>query len=432
MLLCLRVLKPRLPDWWKWFWWKYTGASSASSQAAAKVRSGHTWLTCMKEIQRAKFQAVLKWTKMKMSRIVWEMKLTKKMKKILQKMSVLLPVYRMLQNRSLHCCDVSPSSQSSNPYASHSCEVNTLFGEAAHLQLEEPSSAVPTSLSYSKSKDEKEAQSMHLGLCCVSSVRTWTLAGEIKTPKAESRCKNYKNQKKARCDSKGLAHRVKDACALKLASERTQHFCNACNIALKLKDAHKIHEKGRDVDRGLKCVYCCVTEWDLMENHLKSHKRIREAYQCLVCESVLLSQSAWKVHRNSHQRKCHLFQCTIYLSSFETEQIRNLHVACHYQDMFKCPHSDFASEKPLKCEICSYASIDASSLQWHFEPALVRGPTNVDSVHIVAFRRRAWNFTYADITLVRHSAVVFAAILPLTSNFSENTLGNITWVQELH
>ncbi|XP_050747921.1 uncharacterized protein LOC127013227 isoform X2 [Gymnogyps californianus] len=89
-------------------------------------------------------------------------------------------------------------------------------------------------------------------------------------------------------------------------------------------------------------------------------------------------------------------------------------------------------EKPLKCEICSYASIDASSLQWHFEPALVRGPTNVDSVHIVAFRRRAWNFTYADITLVRHSAVVFAAILPLTSNFSENTLGNITWVQELH
>lgn len=140
------------------------------------------------------------------------------------------------------------------------------------------------------------------------------------------------------------AHPVKDACTLKLGSERTQHFCNACDVAMKSKDTHKIHEKGHDMDCGFKRIYCPMTEWDLMGNHLKLHKRIKETYQCLICESVFMSQSAWKVHRDSHQRKPHLVQCTMHSSSFETERIRNLHVACHYQDMFKCPPSDFTSK----------------------------------------------------------------------------------------
>jgi len=35
---------------------------------------------------------------------------------------------------------------------------------------------------------------------------------------------------------------------------------------------------------------------------------------------------------------------TVRSSSFETERTRNLHVSCHYQDMFKCLHSDFTSK----------------------------------------------------------------------------------------
>jgi len=120
--------------------------------------------------------------------------------------------------------------------------MNASFGEAT-APLQEPCSAAPTSLLYSmdpcksqKSKDEEAAQSVHLNLRHVSSVRTWTLAGEIKTPKAQSRRENYKNEKEARCDRKGLVHPGKDACALKLGSERAQHFCD---MALKSKDAHK-------------------------------------------------------------------------------------------------------------------------------------------------------------------------------------------------
>lgn len=67
--------------------------------------------------------------------------------------------------------------------------VNTLFGAAAlYLQLEESYSALPTAIS--------NAQSVHLGLCCVSGVTTWILAGEIKTSKAEARYKNVKNRRK--------------------------------------------------------------------------------------------------------------------------------------------------------------------------------------------------------------------------------------------
>lgn len=65
------------------------------------------------------------------------------------------------------CCDVSPSSRSNNPYVSQSCEVNNLFGEAAtHLQLEDPCSAVLTSLSCSRSRDE-EHPSVRVFACVV-------------------------------------------------------------------------------------------------------------------------------------------------------------------------------------------------------------------------------------------------------------------------
>lgn len=70
----------------------------------------------------------------KMSQITWEIKISKKIwktKKILEEMPVLLPVYQMLQHMTPHCCDINPDSQSNNPCVSHSCELNTLSGEAA-------------------------------------------------------------------------------------------------------------------------------------------------------------------------------------------------------------------------------------------------------------------------------------------------------------
>lgn len=53
---------------------------------------------------------------------------------------------------------------------------------------------------------------------------------------------------------------MEGACDLKVASERRQHFCNVCNVALELQDAEKIHLKGHDVGHGFKSVYCNMTE----------------------------------------------------------------------------------------------------------------------------------------------------------------------------
>lgn len=130
--------RPDCPVWWKYFWWRYIGASSAISQAGSKVRSGYTSLKCMKQIWHAEFQAVLKWTKVKMSYIALEVKIMKT-KNILQIITVLLSVFQMPQNKESLLSWRDPKH---NPHASHSCERNTLFGEvAACLLLEEPCSA---------------------------------------------------------------------------------------------------------------------------------------------------------------------------------------------------------------------------------------------------------------------------------------------------
>lgn len=158
----------------------------------------------------------------------------------------------------------------------------------------------------------------------------------------EVKQENSKSQKAARPVNSGLAQPLKGICTLKTSAERIQH-CTICNQELKSKGAYKIHVKCHDKDKGFKCVYCncCMTEWNLMENNLKTHKLVKETCQCLTCKRVFMSQNAWKIHKNSHHGKRNLFQCTKCSSLCETEQVRNLHLSCHYDDLFKCLHCDF-------------------------------------------------------------------------------------------
>lgn len=123
--------------------------------------------------------------------------------------------------------------------------------------------------------------------------------------------------------------------------------------------------------------------------------------------------------KTNEERRLKIILCAPTQKQLERRIQVNLHVVPTVRSLSNVRS---ALTPPLMQGLCSSTS----------QHALVRGPTNVDSVRIVAFRRRAWTFTYADITLARHLAVVFAAILPLTNNFSENMLRNITWVQEPH
>lgn len=81
--------------------------------------------------------------------------------------------------------------------------VNILFAEAAaRLQIEESCSAVLTSLSYSKN-DDKAAQSVHLGLCRVSSFWNSDLSWEDKTLKLNQGVKVTKIRRQLAVTVKG-------------------------------------------------------------------------------------------------------------------------------------------------------------------------------------------------------------------------------------
>ncbi|OPJ76577.1 hypothetical protein AV530_016235 [Patagioenas fasciata monilis] len=106
---------------------------------------------------------------------------------------------------------------------------------------------------------------------------------------------------------------------------------------------------------------------------------IKKAAACLQieepCSAVLTSLSYSKNDDKAAQslaviRIC-LSVCTVILPVRSLSSVRS------------------ALTPPLMQALCSSPS----------KHALVRGPTNVDSVHIVAFRRKAWTFTYSDFTL---------------------------------
>lgn len=110
----------------------------------------------------------------------------------------------------------------------------------------------------------------------------------------------------------GKIHTMAHACPLNLGRCSTSA---TFDVALEAKGINKICEKGCNVDCGFKCVCCCRDEWDLVEKEMHVDKR-NLSFRDL-SRKVSMSQSAWKVHRSSHQRKPHFFQCTVYLLSLE-------------------------------------------------------------------------------------------------------------------
>ncbi|XP_068959666.1 gastrula zinc finger protein XlCGF26.1-like isoform X2 [Petaurus breviceps papuanus] len=229
----------------------------------------------------------------------------------LEKMSFLLPMYRMLHNMSPECCDINLDNHSDSTHTPNTCDVNTLFEEeSGQFHLEEPCSMVSNSLSYSpdlsesKTKEDEEAQSEHLmslGLCRISSMKS--LGMEQKVPKLGTKQDMGRSHKRDTTDKSNSSQPLKNIYSLKSGDEG--YLCASCNQQFTSKDALEIHDRCHNGNQGFQCLYCnfSVTEWNLMEKHLKSHKRVKRNYQCLTCEKVFMTQSAWKVHKESHHGK---------------------------------------------------------------------------------------------------------------------------------
>ncbi|XP_030064496.1 zinc finger protein 124 [Microcaecilia unicolor] len=269
----------------------------------------------------------------------------------LEKMPFLLPMYRILNNMTPESCDMNLGDHSDGAHVAHTCEVNTLFDEeSSPFQLDEPTAEVSNHIPCSSrspesksSRDDVEAQSEHLmflGLCRISNMKSQPAGTESRPATAEEVPEGSKHERTPTVDNKGLIQPLKNSHSSEMITEGQRHFCNICNQELKTKGMHRIHLKCHTSEQGFKCIYCscCMSEWKSMEKHIETHKPVKETYPCLVCKRVFMRQSAWKMHKKRHQEKVDRFYCTKCPSFYGTERVKDLHVACHYEDLFKCLH----------------------------------------------------------------------------------------------
>ncbi|KAG8442459.1 hypothetical protein GDO86_011302 [Hymenochirus boettgeri] len=281
---------------------------------------------------------------------------------------MLLPMYRILNTMSPESCDISIGDHCDNANLANTSEVNSLFGEeSSPFQLDEavPVESITSSVNVNsppsrKSKTEEDAQCEHLlslGLCRISSIKSNSSTGEVCKSKIKRNIsKRYsKTTTDANCEQ---VSRVVQSCI-----DDKKYLCKICQLHLKTKDSLRVHMQCHKDDGGFKCLYCeCyISEWNLMEKHIHTHRNLKRNFKCQVCGKKYRTLRAWKSHMRSHDRKNEFFMCTKCHLSFENEQIRNLHVTCHHDDVFKCWQCGFVDCEWIK--IYKHLCVHDSTLQ---------------------------------------------------------------------
>ncbi|XP_038652583.1 oocyte zinc finger protein XlCOF6 isoform X2 [Scyliorhinus canicula] len=267
----------------------------------------------------------------------------------LERMSFLLPMYRMLHNISPVSCEIGLGGHDDDLHTADACEVTLFEVESTSFQFDEPhpmaSGPQPSPVETGVPEDDEEAQSEHLmslGLCRISNNnKTHTVNLEDNNDHVILR-KQRQLSKKKRNENK-YSNNVKKPPA---GSKNEHYICKMCKLDLKSKDIYNLHLNCHDSDTGFKCMYCgcCMTEWNLMEQHLESHNAKRSTYRCSFCKKVFTRQRAWELHKVSHQQKPGHFYCSKCPSFYSSENVRDLHSACHYQNAFKCTECDFTDQ----------------------------------------------------------------------------------------
>ncbi|XP_067910714.1 oocyte zinc finger protein XlCOF6 isoform X2 [Heterodontus francisci] len=282
----------------------------------------------------------------------------------LERISFLLPMYRMLHNISPVSCEMGLGGHNDNLHAADACEVSTLFEEeSAPFQLDGSHSVAsgpqPTPVGTAVPEDDEEAQSEHLmtlGLCRISNNNK----SHMVSLEANGDRAILKKQRQLRKKKRNENQCSNNAENSQSGSKNEHYICMTCNLDLQSKDIYDLHLNCHDRDAGFKCMHCSssTTEWNLMEQHLKSHNFKRRTYSCSFCKKVFTRQNAWKLHEVTHQQKSDLFYCPKCPSFYSSENVRDLHSACHYEDAFKCTQCDFTDEAWSKVykHLCNHDS----------------------------------------------------------------------------
>ncbi|XP_053570659.1 zinc finger protein 808 [Bombina bombina] len=304
----------------------------------------------------------------------------------LDKLPFLLPMYRLLNTMSPESCDLTLGDHSSNTNVVSTSEVNSLFEEeTSQFHLDESvqldsisSSAAAISPLSQKDKDEADAQCEHLlslGLCRISNIKTHSLVVETESSKTEAR--THSSETSSKDAESGCL--TTDTWKKENVFHKQKYICDTCQLDLKTKDTYRTHMQCHNGHDRFKCIYCgCyISKWVSMDKHIQSHRRSRKSYQCLQCRKCFVTQRAWY----RHDENCQVFTCTKCSSSFETERIRDLHLSCHHDDVFKCWQCELVDQdwsklyehlcihditlKPYTCKTCNKKFFREAQLKAH-------------------------------------------------------------------
>ncbi|VVC33795.1 Zinc finger C2H2-type,Zinc finger, RING/FYVE/PHD-type [Cinara cedri] len=161
-----------------------------------------------------------------------------------------------------------------------------------------------------------------------------------------------------------------------------QHMCNYCNYTTGKRYLLSRHMKSHSKERPHKCTVCerGFKTLTSLQNHVNTHTGTKP-YQCRSCPSAFTTSGELVRHvryKHTHEKP---HKCTICdYASVELSKMRN-HMRCHTGERpYQCPHCTYASpdtfklkrhlrihtgEKPYECDICFSRFTQSNSLKTH-------------------------------------------------------------------
>ncbi|XP_027842149.1 transcriptional repressor CTCFL-like isoform X1 [Aphis gossypii] len=174
---------------------------------------------------------------------------------------------------------------------------------------------------------------------------------------------------------------------VKLVPKKSQtvtqaHMCNYCNYTTGKRYLLSRHMKSHSKERPHKCTVCerGFKTLTSLQNHVNTHTGTKP-YQCRSCPSAFTTSGELVRHvryKHTHEKP---HKCTICdYASVELSKMRN-HMRCHTGERpYQCPHCTYASpdtfklkrhlrihtgEKPYECDICFSRFTQSNSLKTH-------------------------------------------------------------------
>ncbi|XP_050519908.1 transcriptional repressor CTCFL-like isoform X1 [Daktulosphaira vitifoliae] len=160
------------------------------------------------------------------------------------------------------------------------------------------------------------------------------------------------------------------------------HMCNYCNYTTGKRYLLSRHMKSHSKERPHKCTVCerGFKTLTSLQNHVNTHTGTKP-YQCRSCPSAFTTSGELVRHvryKHTHEKP---HKCTICdYASVELSKMRN-HMRCHTGERpYQCPHCTYASpdtfklkrhlrihtgEKPYECDICFSRFTQSNSLKTH-------------------------------------------------------------------